>query len=161
MDGLTAIRIIKQEYPSVEVCVLTVQDDDVSLFEALKAGARGYLLKDANPQQIAAAVRAVQRGEAVIPPLLAGRVIDEFQRLAEQKEEMRRVFAELSHREVEVLRLIAKGRTNKAIAEELFLSEKTVKNHVSNILRKLEVNSRTEAAILAVQTGIADRSEEE
>ncbi|PIU90343.1 MAG: DNA-binding response regulator [Armatimonadetes bacterium CG_4_10_14_3_um_filter_66_18] len=154
MDGLTAIRAIKQEYPNVEICVLTVHADDEHLFEALKAGAKGYLLKDATPDEVVEAVRTVAHGGAVLYAPLATRVLAEFQRLTQQKDDLQRLFSQLTRRELECLGLLADGKTNRQIADELFLSLKTVKTHVGNILRKLEVNSRTEAAILAVQSGL-------
>ena len=154
MDGLTAIRAIKQEYPTVEICVLTVHADDEHLFEALKAGAKGYLLKDATPDEVVEAVRTVAHGGAVLYAPLATRVLAEFQRLTQQKDDLQRLFSQLTRRELECLGLLADGKTNRQIADELFLSLKTVKTHVGNILRKLEVNSRTEAAILAVQSGL-------
>jgi len=154
MDGLTAIRASKQEYPNVEICVLTVHADDEHLFEALKAGAKGYLLKDATPDEVVEAVRTVAHGGAVLYAPLATRVLAEFQRLTQQKDDLQRLFSQLTRRELECLGLLADGKTNRQIADELFLSLKTVKTHVGNILRKLEVNSRTEAAILAVQSGL-------
>jgi len=154
MDGLTAIRAIKQEYPNVEICVLTVHADDEHLFEALKAGAKGYLLKDATPDEVVEAVRTVAHGGAVVCAPLATRLLAEFQRLTQQKDDLQRLFSQLTRRELECLGLLADGKTNRQIADELFLSLKTVKTHVGNILRKLEVNSRTEAAILAVQSGL-------
>jgi len=154
MDGLTAIRAIKREYPNVEICVLTVHADDEHLFEALKAGAKGYLLKDATPDEVVEAVRTVAHGGAVLYAPLATRVLAEFQRLTQQKDDLQRLFSQLTRRELECLGLLADGKTNRQIADELFLSLKTVKTHVGNILRKLEVNSRTEAAILAVQSGL-------
>ena len=157
MDGLAAIRHIRREHPSVEVCVLTVQDADEYLFEALKAGAKGYLLKDSTPEKVIEAIHAVAQGDTFIPPPQVARVISEFNRISQQRAEIQKLFSELSHREVEVLKLIADGKTNKEIASALFISEKTVKCHVSNILSKLEVNSRTEAAILATQSGLGDR----
>ncbi|PIX46648.1 MAG: DNA-binding response regulator [Armatimonadetes bacterium CG_4_8_14_3_um_filter_66_20] len=154
MDGLTAIRAIKREYPNVEICVLTVHADDEHLFEALKAGAKGYLLKDATPDEVVEAVRTVAHGGAVVCAPLATRLLAEFQRLTQQKDDLQRLFSQLTRRELECLGLLADGKTNRQIADELFLSLKTVKTHVGNILRKLEVNSRTEAAILAVQSGL-------
>jgi DNA-binding NarL/FixJ family response regulator len=154
MDGLTAIRAIKREYPNVEICVLTVHADDEHLFEALKAGAKGYLLKDATPDEVVEAVRTVAHGGAVVYAPLATRLLAEFQRLSQQKDDLQRLFSQLTRREMECLQLLAEGKTNRQIADGLFVSLKTVKTHVGNILRKLEVNSRTEAAILAVQSGL-------
>jgi RNA polymerase sigma factor (sigma-70 family) len=137
--------------PSVEVCILTIYDDDLNLFEALRAGAKGYVLKDATPQQVAEAIRIVASGGGILSPSLVPKVLAEFQRFAETKAELRKLFSELTPRERDILRLLAQGKSNKEIAQILFLSEKTVRNYVSNILRKLEVNSRTEAALLAAK----------
>ncbi|MCC6036628.1 MAG: response regulator transcription factor [Armatimonadota bacterium] len=151
MDGIEATKRIKQEMPSVEVCILTIYDDDLNLFEALRAGAKGYVLKDATPQQVAEAIRIVASGGGILSPSLVPKVLAEFQRFAETKAELRKLFSELTPRERDILRLLAQGKSNKEIAQTLFLSEKTVRNYVSNILRKLEVNSRTEAALLAAK----------
>lgn len=156
LDGIGAIRQLKQSQPSVEVCVLTVHDRDELLFEALKAGAKGYLLKDATTEKVIEAVHAVARGETFIPPALVARVVDEFNRISQQRTDMQKLFSELSPREVEVLRLVADGHSNREIGGRLFISEKTVKCHVSNILSKLQVNSRTEAAIIAARSGLTD-----
>ena len=154
MDGITATRRLCQEMPNVAVCVLTVCADDASLFDSLKAGARGYVLKEATPEDAAEAVRAVARGEGIIHPSLVARVLDEFQRVNQQKDDLKGLFSQLTHREVDVLALIAQGKSNKEIGAALHLSEKTVKNHVTNILWKLTVNSRTEAALLAARGGL-------
>ena len=154
MDGLALIEQVKRDCPNVEVCVLTVHSDDEHLFEALKLGAKGYLLKDSTPEQVAEAVRSVAAGGAVIHASLAARVLTEFHRLQTQHTEMQRLFAQLTRREMETLRLVAEGKTNRQIADELFLSLKPGKTHVGNVLRKLEVNCRTEAAVLAVQSGL-------
>jgi len=151
MDGIEATKRIKQEMPNVEVCVLTIYDDDLNLFEALRAGAKGYVLKDATPQQVAEAIRIVASGGGILSPSLVPKVLTEFQRFAETKAELRKLFSELTPRERDILRLLAQGKSNKEIAQTLFLTEKTVRNYVSNILRKLEVNSRTEAALLAAK----------
>jgi RNA polymerase sigma factor (sigma-70 family) len=151
MDGIEATKRIKQEMPSVEVCILTIYDDDLNLFEALRAGAKGYVLKDATPQQVAEAIRIVASGGGILSPSLVPKVLAEFQRFAETTAELRKLFSELTPRERDILRLLAQGKNNKEIAQTLFLSEKTVRNYVSNILRKLEVNSRTEAALLAAK----------
>jgi DNA-binding NarL/FixJ family response regulator len=155
MDGLSAIQQVKRESPKVEVCVLTVCEDDVSLFEALKLGAKGYLLKNATPDEVTEAVRKVATGGPAIPPALAARVLQEFQRLTRQQSELQELFSELTPREIDILKGIAAGESNKQIARRLFLSEKTVRNHVSNVLLKLEVNTRTEAAIVATRSGLS------
>lgn len=153
MDGIEATKAVKAELPAVQVVVLTIHHDDANVFEAIKAGARGYVLKESPPEQTVAAIRAVARGEALLHPGIAARVIQEFSRLAERpgQEEDLRLYAQLTDREREVLKLLAQGKRNREIAEELFITEKTVKNHVSNILWKLECNDRTQAALFATR----------
>jgi two-component system, NarL family, response regulator LiaR len=151
MDGIEATRQIKLENPSIQVVILTIHYDDGNVFQAFKAGARGYVLKESPPEQTVAAIRAAARGEAVIHPSIATRVLTEFNRLSEQAEVDTRLYAQLTEREREVLKLLAQGKRNKEIAEELFIAEKTVKNHVSNILWKLECNDRTQAALFATR----------
>ena len=156
MDGITATRQIKQETPQCAVVVLTIHHDDDHLFAAIKAGASGYVLKDAPPEQMVGAIRAAARGEGFIGPSLVGRVLEEFARVSRLRAAAKEVFAELTRREMEVLELVGKGLRNKDIAERLFLSEKTVKNHISSIFTKLQVNHRTEAALLAERHGLTD-----
>src|SRR5438067_4006871 len=151
MDGIAATKAIKREAPSIQVVVLTIHHDDANIFEAIKAGARGYILKDGPPEQTVTAIRAVARGEALLHPSIASRVIGEFQRVSEQHEADLRLYAQLTDREREVLKLLAQGKRNKEISAELFIAEKTVKNHVSNILWKLECNDRTQAALFAAR----------
>lgn len=154
MNGIEATRILKQEMPNVGIVILTIYDDDASVFDAIKAGAQGYVLKDSPPEETVAAVRAVARGEALLPPAIAARVLAEFSRISAQRAADLKVFSELTDREREVLKLIGAGKRNRQIAAELFISEKTVKNHVSNILWKLQVNDRTEAALFAARQGL-------
>ncbi len=154
MDGIEATKRIKQEMSSVEVCILTIYDDDLLLFEALRAGAKGYELKDATPQQVAEAVPIVASGGGILSSPLVPKVLAEFQRFAETKAELRKLFSELTPRERDILGLLAQGKSNREIAQNLYLTEKIVRNYVSNILRKLEVNSRTEAALLAEKRGV-------
>lgn len=149
MNGIEATKLIKTEMPSIQVVILTIHHDDANVFEAIKAGARGYVLKESPPEDTVAAIRAVARGEALLHPSIASRVIMEFSRLSEQHEADLRLYAQLTDREREVLKLLAQGKRNKEIGEELFIAEKTVKNHVSNILWKLECNDRTQAALFA------------
>ena len=151
MNGIEATKLIKTEMPSTQVVILTIHHDDANVFEAIKAGARGYVLKESPPEQTVAAVRAVARGEALLHPSIANRVIMEFSRLSEQHEADLRLYTQLTDREREVLKLLALGKRNKEIADELFIAEKTVKNHVSNILWKLECNDRTQAALFAAR----------
>ena len=154
VNGIELTEILRREMPEIGVVILTIYNDDERVFAAIKAGARGYVLKDSAPEDTIAAVRAVGRGEALLNPLLVGRVLAEFTRLTIQRAADNAVFAELTDREREVLTEIGRGRRNKEIAEALFISEKTVKNHISNIFSKLEVNSRAEAALLAARQGL-------
>lgn len=154
VNGIELTDTLRKEMPPVGVVILTIYNDDERVFAAIKAGARGYVLKDSPPEDTLAAVRAVARGEALMNPTLVGRVLSEFGRLATQRASDNAVFAELTDREREVLTEIGRGRRNKEIADKLFISEKTVKNHISNIFAKLEVNSRAEAALLAARQGL-------
>jgi DNA-binding NarL/FixJ family response regulator len=154
MNGIDLTDTLRREMPEVKVVILTIYNDDDRVFAAIKAGARGYVLKDSRPEETIAAVRAAGKGEALLHPSLVSRVLSEFGRLSTQKAADNAVFAELTDREREVLTEIGKGRRNKEIADTLFISEKTVKNHISNIFAKLEVNSRAEAALLAARQGL-------
>jgi DNA-binding NarL/FixJ family response regulator len=156
MDGIAATRQIKQEVPECAVVVLTVRDDDQAIFEAIKAGALGYVLKDAPPERTVEAIRAAARGEGWLHASVVGRVMDEFARISGLRAAAKEVFAELTRREMEILELLGQGLRNRDIAGKLYISEKTVKNHVSSILAKLHVNDRTEAAVLAARHGLAD-----
>jgi NarL family two-component system response regulator LiaR len=151
MNGIEATKLVRKESPSIQVVVLTIHHDDDNVFEAIKAGALGYILKESPPEQTVAAVRAAARGEAQLHPSIASRVLSEFSRLSEQHDADLRLYAQLTDREREVLRLLAQGKRNREIADELFIAEKTVKNHVSNILWKLECNDRTQAALFAAR----------
>jgi DNA-binding NarL/FixJ family response regulator len=154
MNGIDLTDTLRREMPDIKVVILTIYNDDDRVFAAIKAGARGYVLKDSRPEETIAAVRAAGKGEALLHPSLVSRVLSEFGRLSTQKAADNAVFAELTDREREVLTEIGKGRRNKEIADALFISEKTVKNHISNIFAKLEVNSRAEAALLAARQGL-------
>jgi DNA-binding NarL/FixJ family response regulator len=150
MDGAEAMRRIRERDPEVRFLVLTTFDNDEYIFEAIQAGAKGYLLKDASREDLFRAVAAVYRGESLIQPAVASRVLDRFVELSQ-----RTVPGEtLSEREIEVLRLMARGAANKEIAAALFISESTVKTHIANIFQKLDVNDRTEAVTTALQKGI-------
>lgn len=149
VDGIEAIRRIRDVTPSTRVLVLTSFLDDEKLFPAVKAGAAGYLLKDVEPSALADAIRSVARGEALLHPAVAGRVMDELAGRRPAPVE------QLTERELDVLRLLARGLSNKAIALELGVSEKTVKTHVSNILAKLHLADRTQAALYAVRERLA------
>ena len=149
---------LKAELPDVAIVILTVFRDDTRVFDAIKAGALGYVLKDSPPEEIVAAIRAAARGEALLSPPVALRVMQEFSRLSVQRAADMKVFSELTEREREVLKLVAEGKRNREIGEELFITEKTVKNHISSILSKLQANDRTEAAMFAARQGLVDLS---
>jgi NarL family two-component system response regulator LiaR len=151
MDGVEATRRVRQVSPRSQVVVLTSYHDDVHIFPAIKAGALSYLLKDVGPEELAEAIRAAARGEAMLHPHVATRVMQE---LRGTRREVPNPFAELTDREFEVLRLVAEGLSNAQIAERLVLSEKTVKGYVSNILSKLYLADRTQAAVFAWREGM-------
>lgn len=156
-DGLQVTREIMAELPDTAVVVLSVHHDDEHLFGAVKAGARGYVLKDAPPDLILRAVRAAAEGEGFLAPALVRRVMSEFARLTRLRTAARELFSSLTPREMQVLELIGNGLRNRDIAARLFISEKTVKNHVSSILAKLHVNDRIEAALLAEKHGLTEQ----
>ena len=157
MNGVEATRQIRRENPHIRVVVLTMYDEEEYIFDLVQAGATGYLLKDADSAQIAKAIQAIAQGESLIHPAVASKILTEFSLLAEGKgRKPGRVEHDLTTREVTVLRLVAEGKTNKEIANDLDISEKTVKNHVRNIFHKLHVYDRTQAAIHAIRKGIID-----
>ena len=151
MDGVEATRRVKQVSPRSQIVVLTSYHEDEHIFPALKAGALSYILKDVSAEELAAAVRKAAAGEAVLHPRVAARVIKELQG---RRAEAPNPFTELSERELEVLKLIADGMSNAGMAEKLVLSEKTIKGHVSNILSKLHLVDRTQAAVYAWREGV-------
>ncbi len=154
LNGIEATRRIKRALPQVQIVIWTVFGDDQHVFEAIKAGAVGYLLKDSPTEEIVEGIHAAARGESLLHPAVAKRVIQEFQRMRAAAEHTPDLIYELTARETEILRLMAEGKRNREIADALFLSEKTVKNYISSILFKLQVNSRTEAALMAVKRGL-------
>ncbi len=157
MTGVEATRIIKRELPHIGIIALTMYEDQQYIFDLVRAGATGYLLKDSDSTEIVAAIRAVFKGESLIHPSVASKILAEFSLLAEGKGRKKSFLEhDLTEREVTVLRLVADGKTNKEIANVLDLSEKTVKNHVRNIFHKLHVYDRTAAAILAIRKGIIE-----
>jgi DNA-binding NarL/FixJ family response regulator len=157
MGGVELIRRLLKQQKDVKVVVLTVQEDDETIFEAFRAGALGYLLKTSTPQDVVDAIRLAVKGEAKITPKVAARVLQDFRRVKEDDETDDSEMFELSEREAEILDLVAKGMRNKEIADQLSIAEKTVKNHVSNILKALQVNSRTEAAMKAVKSRLVEK----
>jgi len=155
LDGVAATRRLHEEQPNSRVIVLTTFDDDEMVFDGLRAGAVGYLLKDASSEKLAEAVRVAARGETFLQPSVAAKVVAEFARLSRKTVGTgNSVIEPLSERELEILCLIAQGASNREIAGALFLAEGTVKNHVSNILGKLEVRDRTQAALKAKDNGL-------
>jgi NarL family two-component system response regulator LiaR len=151
MDGVEATRRVKQVSPRSQIVVLTSYHEDEHIFPALKAGALSYILKDVSAAELADAVRKAAAGDAVLHPSVAARVIKELQG---RRADTLNPFTELSERELEVLKLIADGMSNAEIAAKLVLSEKTVKGHVSNILSKLQLADRTQAAVYAWRQGV-------
>ena len=150
--GLTAIRSLTSANPETRILVVTVCEDDESVFAALRAGARGYVLKDADEDEMIRAIQAVARGEAIFSPAVASRLMDYF--TAARTSPHAEAFPDLTEREREILAMIARGRSNYEIAEELSISLKTVRNHASNIFGKLQVADRTQAAIRAREAGL-------
>lgn len=148
LDGVAATRQMRDELPQCRVIALTTFDDDEYVFEGLRAGAVGYLLKDAPAEKLFDAIRAASHGESFLQPSVAAKVVAEFARLSSRQPSMPLV-EPLSKRELEILRLIADGASNREIAAALFIAEGTVKNHVTNILGKLEARDRTQAALKA------------
>jgi len=154
MGGVEATRRVKQVSPHSQIIVLTSYHEDEYIFPALRAGALSYVLKDVGPEELADTVRKAARGESVLHPRVAARVVQEIRGARSATPNL---FTDLSDRELEVLRLIADGQSNAAIAEKLIISEKTVKGHVSNILGKLHMLDRTQAAAYAWQQGLMTR----
>lgn len=150
LDGVEAMRRIRSENSEVKFIVLTTFDTDEYIFDAIEAGAKGYLMKDASREELFEAVRAVHRGESLIEPGVATKVLDRFAELSRRAAPVDL----LSQRELDVLRLLARGAANKAIAEGLSISESTVKTHVANIFQKLDVSGRTDAVTKAIREGI-------
>jgi NarL family two-component system response regulator LiaR len=157
MDGIEVTRHVKKASPRTQVIVLTSYHQDEHIFPAIRAAALSYLLKDVGPAELADAVRKAAAGEAVLHPRVAARVVQE---LHGARQDLPNPFTELSERELEVLRLIADGMNNADIAEALVISEKTVKSHVSNILNKLHLADRTQAAVYAWREGVVRRDDE-
>jgi DNA-binding NarL/FixJ family response regulator len=157
--GIETTQRIKRELPSAGIIVLAVNEDEDALFDAIKAGAAAFILKDVAPDDLVAIIRRVASGEYLIndkvfaKPAVASRVLKEFRELAVYGQEAAPIFAPLSPREVEILDNIAQGMTNKQVAYALSISEQTVKNHMSSILRKLSVNDRTQAVVYAMRQG--------
>ncbi len=153
--GVEACRAIKEAVPSAKIIMLTVSDEEADLYESVKNGASGYLLKDSSIEEVAQAVRVVNEGQSLISPSMAVKLIDEFKQMSKPERQSGPALR-LTERELEVLRLVAKGLNNREVAKELFISENTVKNHVRNILEKLQLHSRMEAVMYAMREKLLD-----
>jgi len=159
-NGLEATRVIKTELPDVKVIIVTVSEDEQDLFEAIKSGAEGYLLKGMSEEELGTTLERISAGEPALSPGLAAKILDEFARMA--REGTGRPVGpedELTDRERDVLRLVAEGATNREIASTLYVSENTVSFHMKNILAKLHVKNRAQAAVFAIRAGLADDAE--
>lgn len=156
MDGVEATRQVKKASPATQVIVLTSYHEDEHIFPAIRAGALSYVLKDIDPDDLANAIRQAHAGEAMINPRVAARMVSELRGAAQ---ETTNPFQELTDREMDVLRQIALGKNNQEIAQGLVISEKTVKTHITNILSKLHLKDRTQAAVYAWQSGIVRRDQ--
>jgi len=154
MGGVEATRHITAVAPLTRVLVLTISDEDADVMDAILAGACGYLLKDASIEELMAGIRAAWRGESLISPGIAAKVLQRVRATSANPEIADTIRSELSDREIEVLKLIANGKDNAVIAAELHISPKTVKNHISNILMKLQIDNLIQAAVYAVRSGI-------
>jgi NarL family two-component system response regulator LiaR len=154
--GIELTQALREKHPDVRVVMLTAFSDSERVFAALKAGAVGYLLKNVSPDDIRATVERAAAGEPMLSGEIAGRVLREFER-ERQEERYREQLAALTAREEEILKLLATGESNREIGRRLFISEQTVKNHVASIFRKLQVNDRTKAALLAMKLGLGEK----
>jgi DNA-binding NarL/FixJ family response regulator len=155
LDGIKATRLIRKQNPGVQVIMLTIADDPNAVIPAIKAGAMGYLLKDESPQQLLRAIRSISQGEALLSSRIASILLKEFREFYEKDETPQgleeKVYDHLTPREIEVLNWVADGLSNKEIAQKLSITERTIKNHISNIFQKLHVNDRTHAVVVAMQ----------
>jgi DNA-binding NarL/FixJ family response regulator len=157
LSGIEATKAIAERAPATRIVMLTVSDEEEDLYEAVKAGAAGYLLKEISIEEVASAVRSVMSGESLITPSMASKLLTEFTNLSKRADAKQGMPSpRLTGRELEVLKLVAQGMSNKEIAAELYISENTVKNHVRNILEKLHLHSRMEAVVYAVREKILD-----
>ncbi len=154
-SGIEACRAIKESVPTAKIIMLTVSDEEADLYEAVKSGASGYLLKDSSIEEVAQAIRVVADGQSLISPSMAIKLIDEFKQMSRPERETGPALR-LTERELDVLRLVAQGHSNKEIAARLFISENTVKNHVRNMLEKLQLHSRMEAVMYAVRENLLE-----
>lgn len=152
MDGITATQLLREEFPDLGIVMLTMFGEDVQIIRAIRAGANGYLLKSSDSSKVIEAIRAVARGQSILEPQLVTKLLDEFRRMADPRAPAN--VAGLTERELDLLRLVARGLSNKEIASELDLAESTVKNRLSILFEKLDVKDRTQAAIYAMSHGL-------
>jgi NarL family two-component system response regulator LiaR len=151
MDGVTATRQLRERLPEARVLILTVHADDVHVFRGIKAGASGYLLKDCTPDDLSRAIRTVYAGDTIMAPEIARKMLLAFEEAGEKEEPAP---PKLTDREMQIITSLSRGRANKEIARDLSISEKTVRNHVSNIYKKLHVYDRTQAVLYAIREGL-------
>lgn len=154
MDGVEATKLIKRDFPHINIIILTTFNDDEFIFEALKYGASGYLLKDATMEKIEEAINEVYKGGALIQPNVAKKIVNMFSKMSKKESQTDTRVDELTHREKDILRNLGEGKSNKEIAEILYISEGTVKNHITSILSKLDLRDRTQLALFAVKNKI-------
>jgi DNA-binding NarL/FixJ family response regulator len=153
-DGIETVKVIKREMPHIQIVMLTVSDDDNDLFEAIKSGAKGYLLKNLEPQELYSMLDKLRQGEAPISGAMAAKILQEFRQPDQSHDRQTEAVDELTTREIEVLNQVVTGATNKEIADTLHITENTVKIHLRNILEKLHVQNRIQAAVYAVRQGL-------
>jgi DNA-binding NarL/FixJ family response regulator len=155
-SGIEAAGAIREELPEAKILMLTMSDEEADLYEAIKAGASGYLLKEISIEEVPDAIRSVWAGQSRISPSMASKLLSEFAAMSQRGGDSKGAGAQLTPREMQVLKLVAQGLNNKDIAEKLFISENTVKNHIRNILDKLHLHSRMEAVVYAVKEKLLD-----
>jgi DNA-binding NarL/FixJ family response regulator len=160
-NGIETVKVIKREMPHVQIVMLTVSDDDSHLFEAIKSGAKGYLLKNLEPQELYTMLDRLRHGEAAISGAMAAKILREFREEERGQDKGSELVDELTAREIEVLEQVVTGASNKEIADTLHITENTVKIHLRNILEKLHVHNRIQAAVYAVREGLVERAANE
>jgi DNA-binding NarL/FixJ family response regulator len=158
--GIEAVQAIKREMPHIQIVMLTVSDDDTDLFEAIKSGAKGYLLKNLEPRELYTMLDGLRQGEAPISGVMAAKILREFRQPTKKEDKQPVAVDELTSREIEVLEQVVTGATNKEISDVLHITENTVKIHLRNILEKLHVQNRIQAAVYAVRQGLVDEPKE-
>ncbi|MEW6623545.1 MAG: response regulator transcription factor [Bacillota bacterium] len=154
LNGIEACKLIKSANTHTEIIALTVCEEEDKILQVLKAGAKGYFLKDVDPEKLVDAVKNVQKGQSFIHPQIAAKILDQFTTLSNKQVISHRRVNELTDREIEVVQLMSRGLSNKEISSALFISEKTVKNHITNILRKLDMRDRVQVAIWAIKENL-------